>query len=147
MPYKKSQWWNVLLLLIRVWLAYAMIMNGNSVLDIFSSAKEREFFRHWFGDELHFPFPVVMATLAKGSEFFGGIFLALGFCTRIASSSIAFTMLVATLTANLGENFNIDGGFTISYCLFALIFVFWGGGKYSLDYLLFKQYRNNLSQL
>ena len=44
-------------------------------------------------------------------------------------------MLVATLVANLGENFVIDGGFTISYFLFAIILVVAGGGKYSLDHL------------
>jgi len=48
-------------------------------------------------------------------------------------------MFVATVTANLGKDFNIDGGFTISYCLFALIFLFWGDGKYSIDYLLHKK--------
>jgi putative oxidoreductase len=137
--------WNILLLLIRLWLAYVMIKNGNSVLDILSSADERQFFKKWFGEELHFPFPIVMAFLAKGSEFMGGILLALGLFTRAAASIVAFTMLVATLTANLGENFNIDGGFTISYFLFALVFVAWGGGKYSTDYLLFKKYRDKLS--
>jgi len=133
--------WNVLLLLTRLWLAYAMIKSGNCVLDILSSPEERLFFKKWFGEELHFPFPLVMAFLAKGSEFIGGIFLAAGLFTRVSASLIAFTMLVATLTANLGENFNVDGGFTISYCLFALIFILWGGGKYSLDYLVFKKYR------
>jgi hypothetical protein len=42
-------------------------------------------------------------------------------------------MMVATLTANLGENWIIDGGFTVSY---ALILFFEGSGKYSLDFLL-----------
>jgi uncharacterized membrane protein YphA (DoxX/SURF4 family) len=54
-------------------------------------------------------------------------------------------MLVATLTANLGENFQIDGGFTISYFLFALIFILWGGGKYSIDNLLFKKPGSGIS--
>ena len=136
--------WNVLLLLTRLWLAYAMIKSGNCVLDIISSPEERIFFKKWFGEELHFPFPVIMAFLAKGAEFIGGIFLAAGLFTRVAASFVAFTMLVATLTANLGENFNVDGGFTISYCLFALIFILWGGGKYSLDYLVFKKYRGRI---
>jgi uncharacterized membrane protein YphA (DoxX/SURF4 family) len=133
--------WNRALLLIRLWLAYVMIKNGNSVLDILSSANERQFFKKWFGEELHFPFPIVMAFLAKGSEFMGGMFLAPGLFTRVSASFVAFTMLVATLTANLGENFNIDGGFTISYFLFALVFIVRGGGKYSADYLIFKKYR------
>ena len=139
MNYNRPGVWNVLLLLIRIWLAYAMIKNGNCVLDIISSQEERLFFKKWFGEELHFPFPVFMAFLAKGSELIGGILLVPGLFTKVSASFIAFTMLVATLTANLGEDFNIDGGFTISYFLFALVFIVWGGGKYSVDYLLFKK--------
>jgi len=85
------------------------------------------------------PYPVIMAFLAKGSESLGGILIAAGLFTRPASILIAFTMLIATVTANLGENFIIDGGFTISYILFSLILIIWNGGKYSLDYLLFRR--------
>jgi putative oxidoreductase len=137
---RKSNLWNALLLVIRIWLGYRMITAGfSSVRDIIFHPKERVFFEKWFGDELHFPMPLLMAFLAKGAEFAGGIFLIPGLFTRVAASLIAFTMFVATITANLGENFNIDGGFTISYCLFALIFLLWGGGKYSVDYLLSKK--------
>jgi putative oxidoreductase len=101
--------------------------------------KERVFFEKWFGDELHFPMPLLMAFLAKDAEFAGGTFLIPGLFTKVSASVIAFTMFVATVTANLGENFNIDGGFTISYCLFALICLFLGSGKYSVDYLLSKK--------
>ena len=134
--------WNALLLAIRIWLGYRMITASySSVRDILFHPKERAFFIKWFGDELHFPMPLLMAFLAKGAEFAGGILLIPGLFTRVAASLIAFTMLVATITANLGENFNIDGGFTISYCLFALIFLLWGGGKYSVDYLWSKKDR------
>lgn len=125
--------WAVLLLLIRLWLGAMMIKSGNCVIDIVRSPEERAFFENWFGAELHFPMPVFMAFLAKGSEFAGGILIILGLFTRVAAAFIAFTMLVATVTANLGENFNIDGGFTISYGLFALILVVWGAGQYSTD--------------
>ena len=139
------KWWTILLLLIRAWLCYAMIRNGNSVIGIFNSEDERIFFRKWFGEELHFPAPLLMATLAKGSEFIGGILLGLGLFTRLSASLIAFTMFIATVTANLNkENFNIDGGFTISYMLFGLIFVVWGAGKYSLDYLISRRKMPNL---
>jgi putative oxidoreductase len=105
----------------------------SSVAGILTSPKERLFFEKWFGQELHFPVPLVMAFLAKGAELSGGIFVFAGFFTRAAAGLIAFTMFIATVTANLGENFNIDGGFTISYCLFAFVCMVWGGGKYSLD--------------
>jgi len=136
--YNKSKIWDIALLILRIWLGYRLITASfSSITGILSSEKERIFFRKWFGDELHFPMPLLMAFLAKGSELAGGIFLIAGLFTRPAASIVAFTMIVATLSANLGENFVIDGGFTISYTLFAMIFIIWGAGKYSLDYVLF----------
>ena len=138
--YNEKTAWNILLLLIRAWLGYRMFTAGySSVIDIIFHPKERVFFENWFGKELHFPIPVVMAFIAKGAEVSGGVFVFMGLFTRIAASVIAFTMLVATLVANLGENFVIDGGFTISYFIFAITLVVAGGGKYSLDHLLRKK--------
>jgi putative oxidoreductase len=138
--YNPKTAWNILLLLIRIWLGYRMFTAGySSVIDIIFHPKERVFFEDWFGKELHFPMPVVMAFIAKGAEVSGGVFVFIGLFTRVAASVIAFTMLVATLVANLGENFVIDGGFTISYFLFALLLLVAGGGKYSLDSLLRKK--------
>lgn len=132
--------WNVLLLVIRIWLGYRLIAASySSVVDIIFHPEQRAFFIKWFGDELHFPMPLLMAFLAKGAELMGGLFLLIGLFTRISASIVAFTMFIATVTANLGENFIIDGGFTISYFLFALIFLFWGAGKYSFDHLLFRK--------
>ena len=140
----------ILLLIIRVWLGYRMITASySSVTGILTSPSERAFFTNWFGTELHFPFPLVMAFLAKGSELMGGIFVLIGLFTKKAAGLIAFTMLVATLTANLGKDWVIDGGFTVSYFLFALILIVLGGGKFSLDYLLFKApfQKNNTQKL
>ena len=123
------------------------IRSDSSVLDILFHPAERPFFEKWFGDELHFPMPLLMAFLAKGSELVGGIFLLSGLFTGVGASLIAFTMLIATLTANLGKNWNIDGGFTVSYCLFALILIIWGSGKYGIDSILFRPKRTELSNL
>ncbi|HEY6977511.1 MAG TPA: DoxX family protein [Chitinophagaceae bacterium] len=133
--------WNALLLIIRIWLGFRLITAGySSIIDIIFHPEQRAFFIKWFGDELHFPLPLLMAFLAKGAELSGGTFLLAGLFTRIAASVVAFTMFIATVTANLGENFTIDGGFTISYFLFALILLFWGAGKYSFDHLFFRSH-------
>lgn len=138
--FNKNKTWDVLLLLMRIWLGYRMVTASySSVIDIIFHPGERAFFEKWFGEELHYPFPLFMAFVAKAAELSGGVFLFAGFFAKTAAVLIAFTMFIATVTANLGENFNIDGGFTISYFLFALVFIFWGAGKYSLDYLLFKK--------
>ena len=146
--YNEKTAWDILLLLIRIWLGYRMFSAGyGSVIDIIFDPKERVFFENWFGKELHFPIPVIMAFIAKGAEVSGGVFVFFGLFTRIAASIIAFTMLVATLVANLGENFVIDGGFTISYFLFAIMLVVAGGGKYSLDHLVRKKEKASLAPL
>jgi len=134
---------NWLLLLTRLWLGYNMAYGGggfSSVRSILFIPHDRAFFIHWFGDELHYPFPLAMAFLAKGVELLGGALVFLGLFTRVSASFIAFTMLMATLTANLGKNFNVDGNITISYTLFALFLIFWGGGKFSLDYYRHHRY-------
>ena len=142
--YNKAVAWDIILLLIRIWLGYRLISASySSVIDILTSAKERAFFQKWFGDELHFPMPVVMAFLAKGAEFAGGTFVLIGLFTRTAAILIAFTMIIATLTANLGENWVIDGGFTISYTLFAFVLICWGGGKYSAGHLILQNKLRN----
>jgi uncharacterized membrane protein YphA (DoxX/SURF4 family) len=140
MKYDKTKTWNIVLFLIRIWLGYRMFTASySSVTAIIFDPKERVFFEKWFGEELHFPFPLAMAFLAKGAELTGGCFIFVGFFTKLFAVLIAFTMTVATLTANLGKDFNIDGGFTISYTLFALIFIVNGGGNYSIDHFLSNQ--------
>jgi putative oxidoreductase len=118
MKYNKVKAWNMAVFLVRIWLGYRMFTASfSSVTGIITSPKERIFFEKWFGEELHFPLPLVMAFLAKGSELAGGILVFVGLFTKASASLIAFTMLVATLTANLGKDFNIDGGslFLTSY--------------------------------
>jgi putative oxidoreductase len=131
---------DIILLSVRIWLGYRMFTASySSVVGILFHPGERAFFIKWFGEELHFPWPLAMAFLAKGSELTGGILVFAGFLTRPAASLIAFTMLIATLTANLGKDWNIDGGFTVSYFLFALILFTEGPGKFSLDNLIFRK--------
>jgi len=148
MTYDKPKTWNYILLLVRIWLGYRMFgASYSSVIDIIFHPHERAFFIKWFGEELHFPMPLVMAFLAKGAELSGAILVFLGLFTRPAALLIAFTMFIATLTANLGENWIIDGGFTVSYFLFALILISEGAGKFSLDYFLSRKKTSGLSTL
>ena len=147
MKSRETQTRNIVLLLVRIWLGYRMFTASySSVTGILFHPGERAFFIKWFGEELHFPFPLAMAFLAKGSELMGGIFVFAGFLTRPAAALICFTMLIATVTANLGKDWNLDGGFTVSYFMFALVLLTEGGGKYSLDNFLFKK-RNQIMDL
>jgi uncharacterized membrane protein YphA (DoxX/SURF4 family) len=138
-----SHSWNIYLLLCRLWLARTMITGGQSILRFFSSQELRDFFENWFGNELGFPAPLLMAFLAKGTEFICGILVCLGLFTRISAILLSFVMLVATFTANLDYHGNEavirpDGLVTISSFLFACLLIFSGSGRYGLDTLLFK---------
>ncbi|HXB42836.1 MAG TPA: DoxX family protein [Puia sp.] len=132
---------DIVILITRIWLGYIMIKNGRFFFKLIYSEEDRAFFTQWFGKGLHFPFPLLMAYLAKGAEFFGGLLVLIGMFTRVGASLIAFTMFIATVTANIGKNWDVDGTITVSICMMALIIIYWGGGKYSLDSVARKNWR------
>lgn len=79
---------------------------------------------------------VLLATLAGLGEFFGGLFLAIGFLTRPAALVAAIVLLVATFSVHIGAGFFMaSGGFEYASLWFfaALYFVFKGGNQYSVD--------------
>lgn len=83
---------------------------------------------------------VLMLYLSKGAECFLGLTLAMGFLTRISSFVLLFVMSVAVVIGQSGHVFPYNKGeITLFYWLFFLAFLFLGGGKYSLDSLIFKK--------
>ncbi len=131
---KKEISTRVVYVLFRLWFGYTLMDNGRFIFD----GSQTDFFLQWFGKDLHFPAPLLMYYLAKGSEFFGGLLIFAGLFSRVAGCFVAFTMLVATLTANIHHIYNGDGAITISLLCFAFMFIVCGSGRLSLDYLIFK---------
>src|SRR3954463_4552191 len=90
---------------------------------------------------LHIPAAAFQARLAAGTEFFGGILVLLGLGARLASLPLAFTMVVAILTAKRAE---LDGLRTLfgfeewSYIVFFVWIALVGPGPLSLDALIAK---------
>ena len=79
---------------------------------------------------------IVWAGLVGGVEFFGGLFLALGFLTRPVALAITVLMAVAVFRVHLGNGFFwTDGGYEypLMWGMLALSFVLRGGGGYSID--------------
>ena len=69
-------------------------------------------------------------------EFFGGIAIALGLLTRLASIGIIVIMCVGVWVAHLDDGyFPTYDTYAYQLCLIGLAYslVFVGGGKYSLD--------------
>lgn len=89
-------------------------------------------------ENLGLPAPTFFAWAAALSEFLGGILVALGLITRPSAFFLTITMLVAAFGTHLADPF----GRKEKALLFAVAFLFvflQGGGKYSLDNLLFKK--------
>lgn len=78
----------------------------------------------------------LMALLAGGAEFFGGILLVLGLLTRPAALACAFTMVVAIVVVHLDNGFFMkNGGYEFGLALLAMsvALVLRGAGSLSVD--------------
>ena len=86
---------------------------------------------------IHFA-PAFWGFMSASAEFFGGACLVLGLLTRPAAAVLAFNMLVAvTMHLTLGQGLETASHALEDLFLFAGL-VFTGGGRYSLDQLLFR---------
>lgn len=127
---------STLLLLLRVFFFWQLLLAGWGKLA--NPGRTAEFFAG-----LGIPFPLLNVYLAGGTEFLGGCLLVIGLGSRLAAVPVAFTMLVAYLTAEreafLGILQNPDafvGAAPFPFLLTALIVLAFGPGVASLDHLI-----------
>jgi len=81
----------------------------------------------------------LMALLAGGAEFFGGLALIVGLLVRPAAAVLAFTMLVAIFSVHIGNGlFTSNNGYELGLALLAaaVSLTISGGGRASLDRVL-----------
>jgi putative oxidoreductase len=81
----------------------------------------------------------LMAALAGGAEFFGGLALLVGLAVRPASVVLAFTMLIAIFSAHFAKGlFLANGGYEYALALLAVTvgLVISGAGRVSVDAVL-----------
>ena len=92
-----------------------------------------------FFAELGIPFPAFNARLTACTEFFGGILILAGLGTRLVALPLAFTMVVAIVTAKRAQ---IDGPTALfgfeewSYLVLFIWIALAGAGPLSLDALI-----------
>src|SRR5271156_6088757 len=87
----------------------------------------------------HIPLPQILAPFVSGVEFFGGIFLLLGFVTRISAGALAVTMIVAIVSAKLDMVDSLEtllGFDETEYLALFLWLAIAGAGAVSVDWLL-----------
>jgi putative oxidoreductase len=85
---------------------------------------------------LGIPAPALMAPLVAVTEAVGGVLLIAGLATPLVGAALAIDMLVALLTAHLGEGFFVrDGGIELTLLLggASLGIGLVGAGRFSLD--------------
>jgi putative oxidoreductase len=125
-------------LLLRVTLGAVFIQTGWGHLSHLSDTIEA------FRNDFHVPMPEINARIASCTEFFGGILILIGLGTRLAALPMAFTMVVAILTAKRSqiEGANLDGLTTLlgfeewSYIVMFLTLAIIGPGAVSVDGLI-----------
>jgi putative oxidoreductase len=87
------------------------------------------------------PFPHLLTPLTSGIEFFGGIFLLLGFLTRISAGALGVTMIVAIRAAKWADVDSLEtllGFDEFEYLALFLWLAIAGPGVVSLDQLIMR---------
>ena len=117
--------------LLRIVTGFLMLLHGLEVFD----AKLMADYGKWLND-LHFPAPQFMAWLGKGTELIAGACLMLGFATRLMTIPLMIAMLVVAFGMGHGKIWYGDQH-PFLFVLLNVLFLFGGGGKWSLDGVLF----------
>jgi putative oxidoreductase len=123
--------------LIRLTVGLVFIQTGWTKLHTLD--KTTEFFA-----SLHIPMAALNARVAASTEFFGGVLILVGLAARLVSLPMAFTMVVAILTARRDE---LDGLVSLvgfdewSYLVMFLVIAILGPGALSLDALIARRFR------
>lgn len=87
----------------------------------------------------------LMAALAGGTEFFGGLLLIVGLLVRPTAVVLALTMLVAIITVHLQNGlFMSNGGYEFALALLVISagLAMRGAGSLSIDNLLHNKFTN-----
>ncbi len=117
-------------LVARIVVGYVFLLSGWGKLNNLPAVTEN--FVGW-----HIPAAQVLAPFVSGVEFFGGLFLLVGFLTRISAGALGVTMIVAIVSAKLDQVDSLEAllGFDeTEYLALFLWLAIAGAGTLSLDY-------------
>ena len=129
-------WQTAGLTLIRIAVGSFMIYHG---WEIFSEAKINEYLK-W--DTFKTSSGKTLVYLGKGAELVGGILLVLGLFTRLAALILIGPMIYITFFLGHGKIWYEDQ-YPFLFILLGLVFFFMGGGRISVDNLLFRKNLTN----
>jgi len=120
---------DIVLLIIRIFVGFAMLSHGFPKLQELLSGQEIMFFS-FLG--LSDKTSLILAVFA---EFVCSIFIILGLFTRFAVFFLIITMAVAGLVVHGGDPFQKKETSLLYLSVYMMLFAF-GPGKYSIDYMI-----------
>lgn len=123
---------DIVLLVVRIFIGFAMISHGFPKLMQLTSGEEVQFF-NFLG--LGERFSLILAVIA---EFVGSIFIILGLFSRPAVFLLIITMSVAGLIVHSSDPFPKREASLIYLSVYLMLFAF-GPGRYSIDSMLEKR--------
>jgi putative oxidoreductase len=119
------------LAVVRITVGLLMIYHGQ---EVFNSAKIVEY-AAWKPFE-KYSSAESLIYLGKGAELFAGVFLTLGLFTRLAALVLIGTMLFIILFIGQGRIW-FEEQHPFLFLLLGLVFLFYGGGRWSADHFFF----------
>ncbi|GEN70887.1 MULTISPECIES: DoxX family protein [Chryseobacterium] len=125
---------DIILLVVRVFVGFAMLSHGFPKLQMLLEGGKIEFF-----DFIGLG-PTVTLVLAVIAEFVCSILLILGLFTRISLGFLIFTMVIAAFVVHGGDPFEKKEMSLIYLSVYLLLMVF-GAGKVSVDHMIEKRKR------
>lgn len=120
---------DVVLLIVRLLVGFAMLSHGFPKLQMLLSGEEIQFF-NFLGTG-----PKTSLILTVFAEFVCSIFLILGLFTRWACFFLLFTMLIAVLVIHAPDGFD-KKELGILYASIYMIYMAFGPGKFSIDAMI-----------
>ena len=129
--------------LIRITIGAMLIPHGAQKLFGWFGGKGLSHTAEIFATHLGINPAMLFAVLAGLIEFFGGIFLVVGFLTRPVAAAVVCLMLVAAFHVHLDNGFFWSKGgyeYPLMWALISLAVLFEGGGKCSIDRKIGKEF-------
>ena len=127
---------DIVLLIIRIFVGFAMLSHGFPKLQQLLSGEEIQFYNFLgIGEK----FTLILAVFA---EFVCSIFIILGLFTRFALFFLIVTMAVAGLVVHNADPFSKRETSLLYLSVYSLIFAA-GPGKYSIDGMISKRKESN----
>ncbi len=117
--------------IVRIAVGVILMLHG---LQLFETEEMNAFAQRL--TSLEIPIPLVLVYIGKGIELVGGVFLIIGLFTSLFSTLLFLTFMFITFVMGEGKIFS-ENQHPFLLAVISLLFFFTGAGRFSLDYVIF----------